>query len=374
MVGWVLGAAVVATWLYLAVGRSGFWRTSIRLPSGVDPQRWPSVVAIVPARDEAAVLPATLPTLLAQQYPGSFRVIVVDDDSGDGTGELAGAAGADVVRTSGPPSGWVGKVAAQSAGTMAAGEADLLLFTDADIAWPPHALTRLVRGALEQQLVLTSQMVRLRAQTGWERLVVPAFVYFFAQLYPFAAVNRSGRTAAAAGGCMLVDRAALERAGGLAEIRAAVIDDVALAKLLKPHGGIWLGLTDDIRSVRAYPRLTDLWQMITRSAYTQLRHSPLFLGAAVIGLMFVYVLPPTLFVAGLATGAGSVAALGAIAWALMTATYMPTQRFYGLAWPRALLLPVTATLYAAMTIDSARRHRRGRGAEWKGRVAGPPHA
>ena len=319
---------------------------------------------------------------------------MVDDDSDDGTGDLARAAGAEVVRSSGPPSGWTGKVAAQAAGVDAvaaqavgvgevaahaarvgaAGAPDLLLFTDADIAWPADALTRLVRAAHGRHLVLTSQLVRLRTQTGWERLIVPAFVYFFAQLYPFAAVNRPGRIAAAAGGCMLVERAALERAGGLAAIRSAVIDDVALAKLMKPHGRIWLGLADDTRSVREYPRLADLWQMIARSAYTQLRYSPILLAAAVIGLVFTYLLPPVLFVAGLAVGAGWVALFGGVAWALMTATYIPMQRFYGLAWTRALVLPVTATLYAAMTVDSARRHRKGRGAEWKGRVAGSPRA
>lgn len=229
----VLGAVPCAIWLYLALGHGLFWRTSVRLPEGRDTQQWPSVVAVVPARDEAEVLPQTLPTLVAQDYPGPWRVLVVDDDSSDGTAALATDAGAEVIRGAGPPPGWMGKVAAMHAGVCAAGEPDFLLFTDADIAYPPGAVTELVRCATARNLDLTSQMVRLRAETGWERLIVPAFVYFFAQLYPFGRVNGPGRTAAAAGGCMLVRTRALAEAGGLAQIRGAVIDDVSLAALLK---------------------------------------------------------------------------------------------------------------------------------------------
>jgi hopene-associated glycosyltransferase HpnB len=227
----------------------------------------------------------------------------------------------------------------------------------------------LVSAAVGHRLALTSQMVRLRTATAWERLIVPAFVYFFAQLYPFARVNGRGRTAAAAGGCMLVERTALEQAGGVAAIRDAVIDDVALGRLLKQHGRVWLGLVADIGSVRPYPRLADLWRMVARSAYTQLRYSPLLLVATLAGLAVVYVLPPALVIGGAAAAAVPPVVLGAAAWLVMAATYVPMLRFYGLAWPRALLLPVVAALYAAMTVDSARRHRAGRGAEWKGRVA-----
>jgi hopene-associated glycosyltransferase HpnB len=363
----VAGGIALAIWLYLAIGHGRFWRTSIRLPAPTEPQQWPSIVVVVPARDEAAILARTLPSLLAQRYPATFRVIVVDDDSTDATGQVAADAGAHVVRVAGPPPGWTGKVAALAAGVNAAGTPDYLLFTDADIEYPPDAMAGLVGAAGPR--VLTSQMVRLRAQTRWERLIVPAFVYFFAQLYPFAWVNRPGRTAAAAGGCMLVDRAALERAGGLSAIRDAVIDDVALARLLKPHGPIWLGLAPDIRSVRPYPQLADLWRMVARSAYTQLRYSPALLAGTIVGLALVYVLPPALAIGGAAAGAGGVALLGLAAWAIMAATYLPMLRFYRIAWPSALLLPAVAALYAAMTLDSARRHRRGRGAQWKGRTA-----
>jgi hypothetical protein len=168
---------------------------------------------------------------------------------------------------------------------------------------------------------------------------------------------------------MLVDRAALERAGGLSAIRDAVIDDVALARLLKPHGPIWLGLAPDIRSVRPYPQLADLWRMVARSAYTQLRYSPALLAGTIVGLAVVYVLPPALAIGGAAAGARGVALLGLAAWAIMAATYLPMLRFYRIPWPSALLLPAVAALYAAMTLDSARRHRRGRGAQWKGRTA-----
>jgi hopene-associated glycosyltransferase HpnB len=368
-VEWAPGAVAVAIWLYLIAGRGHFWRTDVRLPAAPEPARWPSVTAVVPARDEAAVLPQTLPRLLGQRYPGALRVVVVDDDSGDGTGRSARAAGAEVVHGSGPPPGWTGKVAALAAGVAAAGEPEYLLFTDADIAHPPDALRHLVSAAVAHDLVLTSQMVRLRTETGWEKLVVPAFVYFFAQLYPFARVNGRGRTAAAAGGCMLVRRDALETAGGLAAIHDAVIDDVALGKLLKSHGRIWLGLGPDMRSVRPYPRLADLWDMVARSAYTQLRHSPALLLGTVLGLLVVYLLPPLLLIGGALAGAASAAVSGALAWALMTATYLPMLRWYRLSPLRALLLPAVAMLYTAMTIDSARRHRAGRGVQWKGRAA-----
>jgi hopene-associated glycosyltransferase HpnB len=205
--------------------------------------------------------------------------------------------------------------------------------------------------------------------------VVPAFVYFFAQLYPFPRVNDPGsRTAAAAGGCMLVRREALEKAGGLAPIRGARIDDVALAGLIKGQGGrCWLGLSTAVLSVRPYPGLADLWRMIARSAYTQLSYSPWLLAATVIGLLGGYALPPAGVIAGFAAGAAAMpaalaAGAGLAGWALMSLTYLPTLRMYRLSPLRAPGLPLTAMLYAAMTVDSARRHHAGRGGEWKGRT------
>ncbi len=388
------GAALLAAiaWVYLLAARGGFWRTDQRLPPGDprwQPERWPSVVAVVPARDEAAILPVTLPSLLAQEYPGDFSVLLVDDGSTDGTAETAaalgdgaGAAGLAPVRVvpaGPPPAGWAGKVHAMAAGLQAAGECDYVLFTDADIGYAPGALSALVRAALPGDYALVSQMALLRADTGWERLIVPAFVYFFAQLYPFRWVNRSGsRTAAAAGGCMLVSRAALAAAGGLAPIRGARIDDVALGRLLKrppSRARCWLGFSTDVRSRRPYPRLAGLWDMIARSAYVQLRYSPVLLGLTLLGLLWLYAVPPVAAVAGLAGLAGAAvpaatwcAGMGLAGWLLMSVSFRPVLRLYRLGGWRAPVLPGIALLYAAMTADSARRHYAGRGGEWKGRT------
>ncbi len=386
-----LAVLSLLAWVYLTLAHGWFWTASERLPpAGDDPltdRRWPSVVAVTPARDEAATLPLSLPTLLDQDYPGSFRVVLVDDASADGTGARAAEIAAGhprgdrltVLRGSGPPPGWAGKVAAMAAGARAAGEPDYLLFTDADIAHPVDGLRALVRSAVVGRLDLVSQMALLRAATGWERAIVPAFVYFFAQLYPFKRVNvAGGPVAAAAGGCMLVRREALLAAGGLERIRGALIDDVALGRLVKREGGsgrCWLGLSTSVRSVRPYPRLADLWQMVARSAYTQLRHSPWLLAGTLLGLLLLYVAPPVAAVAGvtgLALGVGwapLAAGCGLGGWLLMAGTYLPTLRLYRLGWQRAPLLPGVALLYAAMTADSARRHWRGRGGAWKGRNA-----
>jgi hopene-associated glycosyltransferase HpnB len=396
------GAAVLAAiaWVYLVAGHGGFWRTDHRLPGpaggpGWQPAHWPSVVAVIPARDEAAILPLTLPTLLAQEYPGEFAVLLVDDGSTDGTAGTAVALGGPgagagagraprVVPAGPPPPGWAGKVHAMATGLRAAGECDYVLFTDADIGYAPGTLTALVRAALADRRALVSQMALLRADTSWERLIVPAFVYFFAQLYPFRWVNRPGsRTAAAAGGCMLVHRATLAAAGGLAPISGARIDDVALGRLLKRpprRARIWLGFTTQVVSRRPYPGLASLWDMIARSAYTQLRYSPALLGLTLAGLLWLYAAPPVAAVAGLAglaAGAGAAAAwcaaAGLAGWLLMSASFLPVLRLYRLGWWRAPGLPVIALLYAAMTADSARRHYAGRGGEWKGRTIPAGH-
>jgi hopene-associated glycosyltransferase HpnB len=402
-----------AAWLYLLAGHGGYWRTDQRLPGlaagragaahgladpgarggcPAGPAGWPRVVAVVPARNEAAVLPLTLPSLLAQAYPGEFAVVLVDDGSTDGTAAVAATLGAGhgrggegqrvplrVVTGSAVRPGWAGKVWAMARGVEAAGTCDFLLFTDADIALAPGALAALVRAAQADRRALVSQMALLRADTGWERCIVPAFVYFFAQLYPFRRVNRPGsRTAAAAGGCMRVRREALAHAGGLERIRDARIDDVALGRLLKrpPSAArCWLGFTTDVRSRRPYPRLAGLWDMVARSAYTQLRYSPALLAVTVAGLAWLYLVPPAGALAGLiglAAGggpaAGWAAAAGLAGWAIMTATYLPVLRLYRLSPLRAPGLPLIALLYAAMTVDSARRHHAGRGGEWKGRT------
>jgi hopene-associated glycosyltransferase HpnB len=392
----LVAACVLAAgaWVYLFAGHGAFWRTGCRLPepSGAPdgdpaPPSWPSVVAVIPARDEAAILPLTLPSLLAQDYPGTFSVVLVDDGSGDGTADVARALDLGVPRPGALqvvdgtplPAGWAGKVWAMAQGAAAAGECDRLLFTDADIAFAPGAVRELVRAAVADDRALLSQMALLRADTGWERWIVPAFVYFFAQLYPFRRAGRPrARTAAAAGGCMLVRRDVLAAAGGLDRIRGARIDDIALARLLKrppAAARCWLGFTTAVRSRRPYPRLAGLWEMVARSAYTQLRYSPVLLVAVVAGLAWLYLLPPVAGIAGLAAlaaGGGTVAAwcaaAGLAGWALMAVTYVPVLRLYRLSPLRALGLPLAALLYAGITVDSARRYYTGRGGEWKGRT------
>ena len=368
----VLATLALAAWVYLLLAHGGYWRTGHRLsPSDTPVPPYPSVVAVVPARNEADIIGECLPTLLAQDYPGEFRVILVDDASTDDTAAVATALGTDrltVVRGEGPPPGWAGKVAAMARGVQAAGEPDYLLFTDADIAHPADSVRTLVGRAQRGGLDLVSLMARLGTDTGWERLVVPAFVYFFAQLYPFRLVSKANsRVAAAAGGCMLVRRAALAEAGGLAGIKDAHIDDVALGTLLKRHGPTWLGFTTTVRSMRPYPRLADLWDMVARSAYTQLRYSPALLFGTIVGLLWLYVLPPAAVLVG-AFGWWWLLAAGGLAWLIMSATVVPVLRLYDLPAWRAPLLPAIALLYAGMTVDSARRHWVGHGGAWKGRT------
>jgi hopene-associated glycosyltransferase HpnB len=390
----IVAAVALAAWVWLALVRGTYWRTNIRLPSGgdFDIERWPSVAIIVPARDEADVLPLTLSTLVGQKYGGRTTVFLVNDNSTDGTGELVAERWPDVnvIAPGEPPEGWAGKLWALRAGVAAAGSEasgpgntmkpgntsglgdgfDYLLFTDADIAHAPDSLARLVAAAEAHDLDLVSQMARLRVRTGWERLVVPAFVYFFALLYPFRWSNTvDARTAAAAGGCSLVRRTALTRAGGLDAIRDAVIDDVALARAIKRSGGrTYLGLADDVDSVRPYPDLNSLWQMVARSAFAQLHRSLTLLAGTVVGLAMVFWVPPACLIIGAITVDVRTLLLGAAGYGLMTALYVPMLRYYRLPWALAFALPFTATLYLGMTVDSAVQHFRGRGAAWKGRT------
>jgi hopene-associated glycosyltransferase HpnB len=382
----VLASAAALAWLYLLALHGGYWRTGQRLPAhGLAEGALPRVTAVIPARNEAAVLPHCLPSLLSQDYGGVFSVILVDDDSTDGTGTVAadlaaGAAGAQltVVPARPAPPGWAGKVWAMSEGVRAAGDAEYLLFTDADIAYAPGTLTGLAAAAVSGRYDLVSQMALLASDSPAARLLIPSFVYFFAQLYPFRRVNRPGSaTAAAAGGCMLARAGALAAAGGLAQIRAARIDDVAFGRLIKRAGGrCWLGLTTDVVSVRRYDRLADVWDMVARSAYTQLGYSLTATVGTVLALTWLYLLPPAAGIAGLAllaagTSTGSavwLAAAGLAGWLLMAVSYAPMLRFYRLSSLRAPSLPLVAGLYAAMTADSARRHLAGRGGAWKGRV------
>ncbi|MEU2432033.1 glycosyltransferase [Streptomyces sp. NPDC007861] len=387
-IAWIaLGS--LAAWLWLLLGQGFFWRTDQRLPRRTAPGSWPYVVIVVPARDEAEVLPESLPSLLRQAYPGRAEVVLVDDASTDGTGKLAQELslryeGLPLTVTSPgePEPGWTGKLWALRHGLALARarRPEYLLLTDADIAHEPDSLSELVAAAGSNGLDLVSQMARLRVTNSWERLVVPAFVYFFAQLYPFRWINKERAwTTAAAGGCVLLRTDAAERAGIPDAVRQAVIDDVAVARAVRRAGGrVWLGLAERVDSIRPYPRLADLWRMVSRTAYAQLRHSPALLAATVAGLAVVYLAPPVALCAGVfgADAPGDTVAgwAGFLAWAVMAGTYAPMLHYYRQTLWLAPLLPLTALLYLLMTVDSAVQHYRGRGAAWKGRTYSRPEA
>jgi hopene-associated glycosyltransferase HpnB len=373
---------VLAIWLYLLLGRGLFWLGRERDDGTAAGQGswqvvWPVVMAVIPARDEAECVGDTVASLLRQDYPGEFKVILVDDQSRDGTAQVARDAAAalgaaerlTVISGRSLPAGWTGKLWAQSQGVEAAEAAvrppDYILFTDADIVYVPDELRKLVVRARSGDTVLTSLMAKLRCESFAERMFVPAFIFFFQMLYPFAWANNPRRsTAAAAGGCMLVRRDALQAAGGMASIRNALIDDCALAKRLKAHGPIWIGLTDGVRSVRAYPAVEDIRKMVSRTAYAQLQYSPLILAGTVLGLAVTYVLPVLLAV--FASGLAQV--LGLAAWLMMAAAFQPILRFHRVSPLWGVALPAIAATYMAFTLDSAYQHARGRGGMWKGRA------
>ena len=382
----LLASMVLAIWLYLVTARGGFWRAAVRddeVPSSAgsgdaaQPDSWPAVAAIIPARDEACCVGETVSSLLRQNYAGEFNVFLVDDQSRDGTAAVAREAAASVgapdrltvVSGRQLPAGWTGKLWAQQQGVALVEELphppEYLLFTDADIVYGGDALSSLVARARGGDLVLTSLMAKLRCKSLAERIFVPAFIFFFQMLYPFAWANDPRRsTAAAAGGCMLVRREALVAAGGMEAIRGALIDDCALAKLLKAKGPIWIGLTDRVRSVRAYAKTGDIRAMVSRTAYAQLRYSPVLLAGTLLGLALTYLAPVALsfYAVGVAQF------VGLFVWLLMAFAFRPTLRFYGLRMFWGLALPAIAALYMAFTLDSAYQHARGRGGMWKGRA------
>ena len=368
----------LAIWIHLLLGRGRFWTGSVRDdrdPIGAIASRWPGVVAVVPARNEAEVIADSVGTLLRQDYPGPFSVILVDDDSSDATlavaRGLASSAPDQLVIVPGAklPAGWTGKLWAVSQGIVRALQAparpEYLLLTDADIGHAPDTLRSLVRRAEAGELALVSLMAKLRCSSLAERALVPAFIFFFQMLYPFAWVNNPrNEIAAAAGGCMLIRTDALLRIGGIAAIRDALIDDCALAKAFKRHGPIWLALSSRVRSIRSYASLAEIRAMVVRSAYAQLRYSPLLLAGTVVGLALTYLAPValTFFAGGLAQY------LGLVVWLMMAFAFKPTLRLYRMSALWGLALPAIAAIYMAFTLDSAYQHARGRGGMWKGRA------
>lgn len=374
------GLLALAIWLYLLAARGGFWLARQRDEAAAfpAPARWPAVVAVVPARNEADVIAQSIGSLLGQDYPGVFRVVLVDDSSSDGTAAVAtGAAQAtgtarrlDLLQGGELPPGWTGKLWALEQGirhARASGEQiDYLLLTDADIGHAPDNLRSLVARAEHEGRVLVSLMAMLTCSTWAERYLIPAFVFFFQMLYPFAWVMREDRsTAAAAGGCMLVRCEALDRAGGIEAIRSEIIDDCALARRLKKQGPIWLGLTRRASSLRPYGGVLEIGRMISRSAYAQLGYSPLLLTGTVAAMTLVYLVPPLLVLCW-APGLAAWAGLGA--WLLMAISFQPMLRFYRLSPVWGLALPAIAAAYLLFTVQSAVETWRGRGGLWKGRL------
>jgi hopene-associated glycosyltransferase HpnB len=384
-------------WVVLLVARGGFWRaqparslaaTTIQAIGNDEVSRrgaWPALVAVVPARNEVDVIGRAVGSLLKQDYPGAFHVIVIDDHSTDGTATAAAATARDLdledrltVLTAKPlPPGWSGKVWAQSQGIGAVARlglpAEFLLLTDADIHHPADAATQLVARAILEDRDLVSLMVRLRCDSLWEKALIPAYVFFFAKLYPFAWVNDVRKTTAgAAGGCMLVRRSALIEAGGIESIRQELIDDCSLAERIKHRRGkgnarpVRLDLAESSESLRPYDSWRDIWNMIARTAFTQLRYSPLLLAGTVTGMFLIYLVPP-LFALAMGTRAWPAWA----AWILMWFAYTPMLRYYRRSILWAPSLPLIALFYVSATIGSAVRYWTGKGGQWKTRVQAP---
>ncbi|MBD2294830.1 glycosyltransferase [Anabaena sphaerica FACHB-251] len=382
----------LAIWLFLLLFWGQFWRVDQQLETSKDvvykiSKKLPTVCVVVPARNEADVIPISLRSLLLQDYPGNFNVFLVDDQSTDGTANFAqGVAYAvdkleqlHIVSSADLPVGWTGKLWAMEQGVKAAVEKfdetslklpDYFLLTDADIEHDISNLRRLVTKAETENLDLVSIMVKLRCQSFWEQLLIPAFVFFFQKIYPFRWANNPKKsTAAAAGGCILIRTETLHKIGGLQVIRQALIDDCSLAKAVKSNQGkIWLGLSALTYSLRPYDSLETIWNMVARSAYTQLNYSPLLLAGSVLGMILVYMLPPLGIILGLVMGNLPITLIGLFTWLLMTLAYFPIIRFYKSPFWIAFCLPIIAVFYTLMTLDSAKRHWQGRGGAWKGRV------
>ena len=375
----LLAVVSLVVWVVLTFFRSAFWQLRAfedeQLRPSV-PEKWPAVVAVVPARNEAESIERVISSLVGQEYGGPFQIIVVDDHSEDGTGALAQQAAHGSARSTRfalvtaetLESGWTGKLWALEQGVQRAGALapDYFWFSDADVVHGPDTLERLVTRAESRRLDLVSLMVLLEARSFSERFLIPPFLYFFLKLYPPRWIaDPKSRTAGAAGGCILLRRVTLERVGGLAAIRGEVIDDCALARAVKRGGGsIWMGLTRKSVSLRSHKTISEIRDLIARTAFTQLGYSALLWLGTLCGMLLTYVLPVILSF----NRDPAVWRLSLAAWALMTITYLPTVRFYGLSPLWALTLPLGAVFYSYATWLSAWRYWLGRGGQWKGRA------
>jgi len=376
-------------WIYLFFAHGRFWLSRPELSPAL-PAETPDVDVVIPARDEAETIGRVVASLLAQEYAGKFRIILIDDGSSDGTAEIARAAAAapatssptaisdpaavsrvngsnlQVISGQPKPTGWSGKLWAVSQG-VARAEAPVLLLADADIVHHPRHLATLVARLNEPRVDMVSEMVRLNCSSLAERLLVPAFVYFFQMLYPFARVNDSrSRLAAAAGGTVLIRREALDRIGGIASIKGALIDDVTLAKSIKRGGAIYLGHSGLAASIRRYPAVADIWNMITRTAFTQLHYSAALLALTLVGLTLVWWVP----IGAALLSHGWQRWCGLAAFVLGAASFVPTLMRYERSALWSLALPLIALFYMAATLSSALNYWRGSGARWKSRDYG----
>lgn len=370
------GLITLSIWLYLLTARGGYWRTNTA-PLPPPPEQWPDITVIIPARNEEAVIGSTITSLLNQEYAGNVQIILVDDHSSDGTQNIARQAAQHcqqnenltILGAPPLPHDWSGKVWAMQQGYLHAIEKEhhtpYLFFTDADIDHGPHTLQSLVQRAEGEQLDLVSLMVLLQNKTFSEKSMIPAFVYFFKMLYPFAWINKPGHPlAGAAGGAMLIRNKALQAVNGLQCIQDALIDDCSLGRALKANGKIWLGLTQNSLSTRGYEKMSEIWMMITRSAYTQLNYKPWMLVGSLVGLTFTFLMPVVLSF----SSHPITQTLGIASWLCMSASYLPMLRYYRQSILWAPSLPITALIYMGATFDSARRYYAGKGGQWKGRV------
>jgi hopene-associated glycosyltransferase HpnB len=375
--GFILSIVAVGIWTYLLLFRGFFWRESPRAAPVMTLNAWPEVVVVTPARNEADVVGQSMAALLAQDYPGVIHIVLVDDDSTDGTAEAAERAAAKsktrhrltVVKNATLAPGWTGKMWAVNRGLTEAErlapDARYVLLTDADILHERTSIRQLVGRAEQGGFKLVSLMARLKTETLAERALIPAYIFYFQKLYPFSWVSDpANKLAGAAGGCMLVERATLNAIGGIAAIRSALIDDCALGKAIKAKGPIWLGLADGVASLRGYPKWSDVWMLVARSAFTQLGFSAAMLVVSTVMMLATYVMPLVLMLCT----EGPARLLGAVAFVAMVFAYQPTLRYHRLSALWALAMPLVAGFYTAATIDSALRYWSGRGGQWKGRI------